>query len=729
MQSSVDQIRALYEGKFATLLQGTWSEWRHNYIDQIRTVAAADEATWMTDVFQKRLWDDASVANIGPGQSVTVIGAYTDQKLARVLWDAKGALNGLPLERRGERLQALYDQVLSHVYPNYTRRRPKARLVRLLAAMFPEDMTCLMEGGRTWALQRTLGAVRLPGDFVAQNPSLRDRIRDAVGPAVTDESKAEQAMFNWFLWEELVDKPETGAVPIQPPHPVVTALPALSLLPASAQRRGLACLKDNVGLLMAMLREAEQGIGRPELIQAILSEAPQLNANSAATTISQAMGGLGLLRLDGDSYRPTDRGRDMLAAPDPVPVLRAPLVGRVFGMGHLLLMVQREPGKLRTIDAAERLMALVPTWTSTQPGAYIVAWAKITGLVQLEDTGAGNRLELTEDGEDYADALPDDFESVWQIQETGPPLLTVGPLLVEEAASYDAAQIAAEGCFLPVEEVEAAIAMLRRRKNLILQGPPGTGKTWLAKRLGYALMGLQDPGRMTAVQFQPSLSYEDFVRGWRPNGTGGLQLVDGIFLEAVHAARNDPGRPHVLVIEEINRGNPAQILGEMLTLIEDSKRRPEEALRLAYATNPDERIYVPDNLHIIGTMNLADRSLALVDLALRRRFAFLSLSPLLNEAWHNWSSVQGCPAPLLDAIQHRFHDLNAAIAGDKTLGEQFRVGHSFVTPSVAPGPSDTNWTGWYRDVVRAEVAPLLEEYWYDRPDEAKDQVARLLAGF
>ena len=729
MQPSTDKIRDLYEDKFAVLLQGTWSEWRRNYIDQIRTVAAADEATWMTDVFQKRLWDDASVANIGPGQAVTVVGAYTDQKLARVLWDAKGALDGLPLERRGERLQALYDQILSHVYPNYTRRRPKARLVRLLAAMFPEDMTCLMEGGRTWALQRTLGAVRLPGDFVAQNPSLRDRIRDAVGPAVTDEAKAEQAMFNWFLWEELVDKPETGAVPIQPPHRVVTALPALSLLPASAQRRGLACLKDNVGLLMAMLREAEQGIGRPELIQAILSEAPQLNANSAATTISQAMGGLGLLRLDGDSYRPTDRGRDMLAAPDPVPVLRAPLVGRVFGMGHLLLMVQREPGKLRTIDAAERLMALVPTWTSTQPGAYIVAWAKITGLVQLEDTGAGNRLELTEDGEDYADALPDDFESVWRIQEAGPPLSNVGPLLVEEAASYGAAQIAAEGCFLPVEEVEAAVALLRRRKNLILQGPPGTGKTWLAKRLGYALMGLRDPGRLTALQFQPSLSYEDFVRGWRPNGTGGLQLVDGIFLEAVHAARNDPGRPHVLVIEEINRGNPAQILGEMLTLIEDSKRRPEEALRLAYATNPDERIYVPDNLHIIGTMNLADRSLALVDLALRRRFAFLSLSPLLNEAWRNWSLVQGCPASLLDAIQDRFHGLNAAIAGDKTLGEQFRVGHSFVTPSVAPGPSDTNWTGWYRDVVRAEVAPLLEEYWYDRPDEAKDQVARLLAGF
>ncbi len=185
----------------------------------------------------------------------------------------------------------------------------------------------------------------------------------------------------------------------------------------------------------------------------------------------------------------------------------------------------------------------------------------------------------------------------------------------------------------------------------------------------------------------------------------------------------------MLVIEEVNRGNPAQILGEMLTLIEDSKRRPEEALRLAYATDPDENVYVPDNLYIIGTMNLADRSLALVDLALRRRFAFMSLSPLLNDAWRKWSSAYGCPSSLLDKIQERFHDVNAAIAGDKTLGEQFQIGHSFVTPLGAPGPSDTHWADWYRDVVRAEVAPLLEEYWYDRPEEAKSQIAILQEGF
>ncbi|WP_246763320.1 AAA family ATPase [Rhizobium sp. 007] len=158
----------------------------------------------------------------------------------------------------------------------------------------------------------------------------------------------------------------------------------------------------------------------------------------------------------------------------------------------------------------------------------------------------------------------------------------------------------------------------------------------LWRRRRYALIGARDHQRLTAVQFQPTLSYEDFVRGWRPDGSKGLQLVDGVFLDAVAAARADPQTPHVLVVEEINRGNPAQILGEMLTLIEDGKRSPAEALRLAYPRTIDERVYVPENLYLIGTMNLADRSLALVDLALRRRFSFVSLSPQFNETWKRW---------------------------------------------------------------------------------------------
>lgn len=232
----------------------------------------------------------------------------------------------------------------------------------------------------------------------------------------------------------------------------------------------------------------------------------------------------------------------------------------------------------------------------------------------LTNVQSGGGLFLTDDIEDYAAALPEDFEAEWRLDLADSQIMEIEsddvatPSTAKGSSDpdlYDVDAIVRESCFLPREEIQAAVDMLRRKKNVILQGPPGTGKTWLARRLGYALIGTRDPERLTAVQFQPTLSYEDFVRGWRPDGTRGLQLVDGVFLDAVAAAKSDPNTPFVLVVEEINRGNPSQILGEMLTLVEDSKRFPEEALRLAYPRTIDERVYVPENHYLIGTMDAA----------------------------------------------------------------------------------------------------------------------------
>jgi 5-methylcytosine-specific restriction endonuclease McrBC GTP-binding regulatory subunit McrB len=154
---------------------------------------------------------------------------------------------------------------------------------------------------------------------------------------------------------------------------------------------------------------------------------------------------------------------------------------------------------------------------------------------------------------------------------------------------------------------------------------PGTGKTWLAKRLAQALIGSHAPDAIRSVQFHPNTSYEDFVRGWRPtagpDGNGHLVLTDGALLQHAELARHSD-IPHVLIIEEINRGNPAQAFGEMLTLIEKSKRNTDDALTLSYPKFEGEQYFLPPNLYLLGTMNIADRSLALVEFALRRRFSF-----------------------------------------------------------------------------------------------------------
>ena len=296
-----------------------------------------------------------------------------------------------------------------------------------------------------------------------------------------------------------------------------------------------------------------------------------------------------------------------------------------------------------------------------------------------------------------------------------------------EISPYGIDDILEDGCFLSRADLAIALSRLTSKMNLILQGPPGTGKTWLAKRLGYALIRTKERAvirkRMRSIQFHPSLSYEDFVRGWRPDGGGHLSLIDGVFLEAVEAARAEPDRPFVVIIEEINRGNPAQIFGEMLTLLERDKRWEEEAIELAYRRQHGERVFIPRNLFVIGTMNIADRSLALVDLALRRRFAFVTLETVLNERWRKWCVERaGIDEALLAEIQRRMTELNDEIAADRTLGAQFRIGHSYVTPDDTVQDART----WFREIVETEIEPLLEEYWFDNLDKAARLTAELL---
>lgn len=293
---------------------------------------------------------------------------------------------------------------------------------------------------------------------------------------------------------------------------------------------------------------------------------------------------------------------------------------------------------------------------------------------------------------------------------------------------YSVNDIISDGCFIERVKLERILERLRTKKNLILQGPPGTGKTWLAKRLAFALIGQKNDSKVRAVQFHPNLSYEDFVRGWRPSGDGKLTLVDGPFVEMIRAAENEPSTRHVIVIEEINRGNPAQIFGEMLTLLEVDKRTPNEALELSYRREDDERVFIPDNLYVIGTMNIADRSLALVDLALRRRFAFIDLKPALGKTWKDWVAAQcGIATDILDEIESKILSLNTVITSDSSLGEQFSIGHSYVTPPFGIPIKDAR--EWFRQVVDTEIGPLLDEYWFDSLDKAQKARERLLEGF
>ncbi|HEX8425763.1 AAA family ATPase [Hymenobacter sp.] len=301
----------------------------------------------------------------------------------------------------------------------------------------------------------------------------------------------------------------------------------------------------------------------------------------------------------------------------------------------------------------------------------------------------------------------------------------------EPAVAYDpppaqpyTAGMAKQELFISDEQLDAALAALHRRRNLILQGPPGTGKTFLARRLAWLELGATDAARIELIQFHPSYSYEDFVQGFRPDMQGTFRLQDGVLPAFCQRAASDPERPYFLLIDELNRGNLSRIFGELLLLLEVDKRGPAHAVRLPYAPADAPRFYVPTNVFVIGTMNLADRSLAPLDYALRRRFAFVELAPEFGAPFQEFLEAQHVPATVIERLVARLTDLNLTIADDPELGPDFRIGHSyFCQPPTNPATADS----WLTLILKQEIAPLLDDYWLDQPAKATAQKKRLLS--
>ena len=281
-----------------------------------------------------------------------------------------------------------------------------------------------------------------------------------------------------------------------------------------------------------------------------------------------------------------------------------------------------------------------------------------------------------------------------------------------------------QNLFLEYEDFKSIIELIKHKKNLILQGPPGVGKTFIARHIAWAAMGLKDENRIQMVQFHQSYSYEDFVQGFRPDENGGFYLKNGIFFDFCKRAGRDTEDDYFFIIDEINRGNLSKIMGELMMLIEPDKRG-NHSIPLTYSKSADETFTVPSNVYLIGTMNTADRSLAMVDYALRRRFCFVDLEPAYGtEKFNNFLVSAGVPDDLVKKIDARLSYLNTSIAGEtKNLGPGFRIGHSY----FCPGDNDANFDGnWYRNIVNYEIAPLLREYWFDSPEKAKEQIQQLL---
>ncbi|OKY95258.1 MAG: hypothetical protein BHV67_13365 [Bacteroidales bacterium 43_36] len=286
------------------------------------------------------------------------------------------------------------------------------------------------------------------------------------------------------------------------------------------------------------------------------------------------------------------------------------------------------------------------------------------------------------------------------------------PLLPVDAPElYDDKKFLSE-VFMSEYDLSSLKKLLRHKKNIILQGAPGVGKTFSAKRLAYVMMGVTDDSRVKMVQFHQNYSYEDFIMGYKPTASG-FELREGVFYEFCRKAANDPDRDYYFIIDEINRGNLSKIFGELLMLIENGYRGT--TVQLAYRK---EEFAVPENLYLIGMMNTADRSLAMIDYALRRRFSFFTMHPGLDTAGFK-AEISRYDDKRVEKVVEVIRQLNSAIANDDSLGDGFRIGHSYFCNH------DTS-TDWIENVVRYDICPMLEEYWFDNNDKRQAAVNRLL---
>ena len=278
-----------------------------------------------------------------------------------------------------------------------------------------------------------------------------------------------------------------------------------------------------------------------------------------------------------------------------------------------------------------------------------------------------------------------------------------------------------EDAFIEEAVTARILASLKSKKNIILQGPPGTGKTFIAKRLAYAFMGKKDKRRTETVQFHQSYSYEDFIQGFRPRKEGGFERRDGVFFRFCEKARKDQNRPYFFIIDEINRGNLSKVFGELMMLIEADKRGEEHQVLLTYSES-DEHFSIPANVYIVGTMNTADRSLAMVDYALRRRFAFFDLPPMFNEKFTGFLSQNGLSKKTVAIVQEKLTALNESIRNDSNLGKGFEIGHSYFCAGLEGELSELQW---FEDIIDQEIGPQLKEFWFDDQAKAEEEIEKL----
>jgi MoxR-like ATPase len=740
-----DQLRDSFRsGAFRRYVEGDWNDWRDRFTAHIKKVGAASEAEWMQPSFQEELWDAEAIARIGPGRSVNVQGAYVDRDLATKLLAARDATLPDGVEERGAAQQQLFNEILARVRP-YSRKRPLARLVRLVNVLRPSDMCCLMDERRLWQVSGLLKLPQSKDGFIAQHAFVRARLREALGPTPTIKDDVEQSMFTWFLWAEHVPHAKQPGLRASASGGAATEVPVLDeLLPASVQRRALPHLSDNIGLLVAIVRAVEHGLPRTDLISTIQREAPQLSVSSSAIVISQAQGGLALIKFENGAYTPTENGRELLLNPNPAQVLQPLLVGRVFGIGQMLLALKDAPDGIPPKKLGQDIANLLPTRNTAWAGYALAKWAISARLIALD----GKMLRLTEDGEVYADALPPNFRTAWtlidtsldgdgQIDDADEAGETEGAdasgVLLKASweklrRSFDDRELSSRLILPPgtLAELHAALHASDRKRFVLFAGLSGTGKTSIARAYAEAYctaLGLPDWRQHYAeVAVRPDWTDPAGLLGYINVLTNPPTFQTSEALSLLLRAHLDRSTPYFLCLDEMNLARVEHYFAPLLSAMEGtggilSLHGEAEAI-----DNVPGQIPWPSNLFIFGTVNMDETTHPFSDKVLDRAFTF-EFRDVDLESWHGKKRDLGVDPEVLAPVAERLKLVHAELC---RVRRQFgyRVADEVLAFCEVGEASGISLHGLLDAAVHAKILPKLRG---DDGGLLKEVIGRLLA--
>ncbi len=592
---------------------GPPTTWIGELSETLRWFRAADEATRAGREFQRRLWEDNHVAAAGQG-TISVEKALDSADFRA--WLAQQSMVPLPAtyEEQVRLLTDLYQALKTRLEPSLDKRVPHLKMFRVLAVMYPEVMTTVADISKLRELTSALGGGRSLGP-VERHVWVRRRLAEVGGDVGSDPtSLAERMALPWMLYERFVQKDDGGTAAAGREGDNVRLVP----LPAAVRRKGLTPIKGQFPGVLSSLDFIRDGVTRQELLDFLRASNPDVKASGLGITINVYQSELGVIRLDGDRYVLTERGENVLESQDPT-YLADWLLTRVLGVDKPLAEL-RDRGPMTASALFSTIQSMNPGWTGLFVPQSIVSWLRSMGV--LRSAGSGT-YELTDIGRQWAARIhwtpeplkvepPNDTPLV----PIGPPLgpaLTLKPLTLV----VDAIQNAGHFPSATIARLHAGLWSHPRRHFAILTGLSGSGKTLLAREYARAIAP-EPAARLLTLPVQPGWYDPGPLLGY-VNPLRSESYVSTPFLEFLIVAAADPGRPYVVVLDEMNLSHPEQYMAPLLSAMETGepiKLQSEDT----YFDGIPESVAYPSNLVLIGTVNMDETTHGLSDKVLDRAF-------------------------------------------------------------------------------------------------------------